>query len=102
LGYNYPDNRLLGVLLFTAFTTALSLPHAVLKKLSSSILPASSLHGAVNALWSTTLLMSDLPREIGGLGPVAYLTWTAVSTAMYAGVRYIGAARKQPSLTPSS
>ncbi|MDW8359066.1 MAG: CPBP family intramembrane glutamic endopeptidase [Candidatus Caldarchaeum sp.] len=54
LGYNYPDNRLLGVLLFTAFTTALSLPHAVLKNLSSSVLPASSLHGAVNALWATT------------------------------------------------
>ncbi len=50
LGYNYPENRLVGAFLFTLFTAAASIPHSYVGKISSSILPAASLHGAVNAL----------------------------------------------------
>ncbi|MEM2972692.1 MAG: CPBP family intramembrane glutamic endopeptidase [Candidatus Caldarchaeum sp.] len=88
LGYNYPDNRLAGVVLFPLFTASLSIPHAAVKKLSSSILPAASLHGAVNALWSTSILVTDLPIELAGLGPLAALSWGVVSLAVYAVMRF--------------
>ncbi|MCS7133928.1 MAG: CPBP family intramembrane metalloprotease, partial [Candidatus Caldarchaeum sp.] len=83
-GYNYPENRLMGVFLFTAFTTSVSIPHAMVKKLSSSVLPAASLHGAINAVWATSLLITSLPRELAGLGPIAFSTWAIVSVAFYA------------------
>ncbi|MCS7145785.1 MAG: CPBP family intramembrane glutamic endopeptidase [Nitrososphaerota archaeon] len=83
LGHNYPENRLLGVALFTAFTVALSLPHAAVTRLSSSVLPAASLHGAINAIWALTILTSTLPRELGGLGPLGIASWAIVSIANY-------------------
>ena len=51
LGYNYPINRYLGVALFTLYTTALSYSHLLITTAASSIIPASSLHGAINAIW---------------------------------------------------
>ncbi len=83
LGYNYPDNRLLGVLLFIVLTVTFSIPHALIKRLASSILPTASLHGAINAAWGLTLLITELPRELAGLGPIAMLVWAIVSITLY-------------------
>lgn len=83
LGHNYPENRLLGAALFIAFTTSLSLPHADITHHSSSIMPAASLHGAINAVWGLTVLATDLPRELGGLGPIGIASWTITSTATH-------------------
>lgn len=98
LGYNYPENRLLGVPLFTALTITMSVPHAVFKRLSSSVLPAASLHGAINAVWGITLLTTSLPREAGGFGPLALLSWTIISAALYFATR----AHQEKHLQPSS
>ncbi len=87
LGYNYPENPVLGSLLFIAFTASLSLPHAVVRRLSSSVIPVASLHGAVNAAWGLTILVSQLPRELGGLGPIGIATWTLISLILYLGLR---------------
>lgn len=75
LGYNYPEGRLTVVLAFTLFTVALGLPHALVRKLSKSVLPVCSLHGGVNALWAVTIITTTLPREFGGLGLVAIVAW---------------------------
>ncbi len=83
LGYNYPENPVLGVLLFTAFTVALSFPHAVVRHVSSSVIPAASLHGAVNAVWGLTIITTRLPRELGGLGPIGIAVWTIISLIFY-------------------
>ncbi|MEM2470021.1 MAG: CPBP family intramembrane glutamic endopeptidase [Nitrososphaerota archaeon] len=82
LGFNYPENRFVGTLLFTLFTISASIPHSVIRKVSSSILPAASLHGAINALWGLTILITVLPREIAGLGPIAIFSWTTTSLIM--------------------
>lgn len=83
LGYNYPENRLLGIPLFTLFTISASIPHSIITKSSSSILPAASLHGAINAIWGLTILTTTLPRELAGLGPIAFISWTATSLIMF-------------------
>ncbi|MEM1775927.1 MAG: CPBP family intramembrane glutamic endopeptidase [Nitrososphaerota archaeon] len=83
LGYNYPENRVLGVFLFTLFTISCTTPYILVRKMSSSIIPTASLHGSMNALWGITLLITNVPREIGGLGIIAITTWTIFSIAMY-------------------
>lgn len=72
LGHNYPVLRWAGVPLFAIFCvllTALMLP---LVERSGSVLPAVSLHGAVNALWSFTVLVTQVEgaagEALGGLG----------------------------------
>jgi hypothetical protein len=83
LGHNYPDNRFAGVFLFVVFTISAALPHAFVRNISSSVLPAASLHGSINAVWGLTILTTELPREVAGLGPIAYASWTATSLAIY-------------------
>ncbi|MEM4184944.1 MAG: CPBP family intramembrane glutamic endopeptidase [Nitrososphaerota archaeon] len=79
LGHNYPENRLLGAALFIAFTASLSLPHADVRRRSSSVLPAASLHGTINAVWGLTILVTTLQRELGGLGPAGIAAWAVTS-----------------------
>lgn len=83
LGHNYPDNRLAGVFLFTIYTITATLPHLFVRQVSSSVLPAASLHGSINAVWGLTILTTDLPREVAGLGPIGYVAWTAISLILY-------------------
>ncbi|MEN2974318.1 MAG: CPBP family intramembrane glutamic endopeptidase [Candidatus Caldarchaeales archaeon] len=83
LGYNYPDNRVLGILIFTLFTISCTAPYIIFRKISSSILPAASMHGSMNAIWGLTLLVTSIPRELGGLGAIAILSWTITSIMMY-------------------
>ncbi|MCS7112017.1 MAG: CPBP family intramembrane glutamic endopeptidase [Ignisphaera sp.] len=88
LGYNYSINRVLGVALFTLCTIALSYPHLIVTTVTGSVLPASSLHGAVNALWGLTIIASDLPMELKevwlGLGLLGIAAWTTTSVILYA------------------
>ena len=88
LGYNYYYNRWLGVPLFTAFTTALTYPLLLFAKASNSVLPAASLHGAVNALWPLTLAASYLSPEARelylGIGALGIVTWALTSLTLYA------------------
>jgi len=83
LGHNYPDNRLAGVFLFIVFTISATLPHIFVRSVSSSVLPAASLHGSINSVWGLTILTTDLPREVAGLGPFAYASWILISLAIY-------------------
>ncbi|MEM0481998.1 MAG: CPBP family intramembrane glutamic endopeptidase [Nitrososphaerota archaeon] len=92
LGQNYPENRPLGVVLFAAFTTILSYPFAALRRFSSSVIPAASLHGAINAIWGLTILTTRAPRELGGLGLLGIATWLIISSMTY----YVSGLRKTP------
>jgi len=88
LGYNYTYNRLLGVVLFTVLTTTLTYPHLLLTSRAKSVLPASSLHGGLNALWPLTLVATKLPvdqRELLlGLGALGIIAWSITSTIIVA------------------
>ena len=87
LGHNYVINRYLGVLLFTLLTTALTYPYLAITRAAGSVLPASSLHGSVNALWGLTIVASNLPAEqkeiFLGLGLFGIVTWVVVSVIIY-------------------
>ncbi len=83
LGHNYPDNRIAGVFLFVVFTVSSTLPHIFVRLISSSVLPAASLHGSINAVWGLTIITTELPREVAGLGPLAFASWILVSIALY-------------------
>ncbi len=83
LGYNYPENRQVGALVFTALTVSMSLPHWISRAASSSILPASSLHGSVNAVWGITVAAGKIPRELGGLGAAGVASWAIISIILY-------------------
>jgi hypothetical protein len=93
LGYNYTYNRLLGVLLFTLLAIALTYPHLVFTSRTKSVIPASSLHGAVNAIWPLTLLATRLPVEqreiLLGLGVLGIVAWTITSTIIIATFKYL-------------
>jgi hypothetical protein len=83
LGFNYTYNRALGALLFMLLCIAFTYPHLIVVSLSNSVLPAASLHGAINALWGLTLYASSVPRERGeivlGLGFLGTATWSVLS-----------------------
>ncbi len=87
LGYNYSVNRVLGVLLFTLYAIVVSYPHLLITSAADSVIPASSLHGAVNALWGLTIVASNLSIELRevllGLGVLGIATWIIVSIALY-------------------
>jgi hypothetical protein len=93
LGFNYVYNRLLGVLLFTLLAIILTYPHLMFTSKARSVLPAGSLHGAVNAIWSLTLLATRLPREqreiLLGLGVFGIVAWTITSIIIAAASRYL-------------
>ena len=86
LGYNYPYSRALGVPVFTALTVALTYPHLVVASRARSVLPACSLHGAINALWPLASLTTRLPAEqrelLLGQGLLGILAWSTTSVAL--------------------
>jgi len=92
LGFNYPDNRPLGTLIFVALTASMSLPHWISRASSTSILPAASLHGCINAAWGITVVTGTVPRELGGLGVLAIASWAVTSAALYLVFRWRGRA----------
>lgn len=101
LGHNYYINRFLGgFVLFPLFTTAITYPYLELVRRSKSVLPAASLHGALNALWGITIVASTLPPEASeiylGLGVLGIVSWTILSVALYLALRF----RQRYLLTP--
>lgn len=93
LGYNYQVNRLLGAALFTLLAITITYPHLLLVTASSSVIPASSLHGAFNALWSLTIVASNLLPEqrevLLGLGVLGIATWIIVAMVLHFTVRRV-------------
>lgn len=87
LGYNYAYNRVYGVFLFTALTIAFTYPLLLFSSKVKSILPACSLHGAINALWPATILTTKLPYDqrelLLGLGFLGIITWMVISILVY-------------------
>uniref|UniRef100_A0A7C5XGS2 CPBP family intramembrane metalloprotease n=1 Tax=Ignisphaera aggregans TaxID=334771 RepID=A0A7C5XGS2_9CREN len=87
LGYNYTVNRYIGVMLFTLYAMALTYPHLLVSKETGSVMPAASLHGAVNALWGLTIVASNLSIELRevllGLGLLGIVSWIITSIVLY-------------------
>lgn len=76
LGHNYQVHRVEGPLVFTALTILMTAPMMLLRRDSGSVLPAASFHGAVNAWWGLTVLLSPSLGELqGGLGAVGLAAW---------------------------
>lgn len=68
LGYNYPDQRILGVFMFIGICISLSVLLNQMKKKYDSIAVPAILHGAFNAGASFTMLLTTSNHSI--LGPV--------------------------------
>ncbi|MEM3715791.1 MAG: CPBP family glutamic-type intramembrane protease [Candidatus Bathyarchaeia archaeon] len=88
LGYNYRVNRFAGVILFTALTVLFTYPQILVTSMArGSVLPASSLHGAINSIWGLTLLASRAPDEtreiLLGLGFTGIAAWTILDAALH-------------------
>ncbi|MEM1645515.1 MAG: CPBP family glutamic-type intramembrane protease [Ignisphaera sp.] len=88
LGHNYLINREVGgLLLFPLLTLTTTYAYLYSVKKSNSIIPAASLHGTFNALWSLTLEVTSIPqneKEVYlGLGILGIITWTVVSLIVY-------------------
>jgi hypothetical protein len=83
LGHNYPSIRAAGIPLFTILCIVFTAPMLRLTAISSSILPAVSLHGAINAIWGITLFVAfpgemvpnSLDEIYGGLGLIGIFSW---------------------------
>ena len=90
LGHNYPALRWAGVPLFAIFCVLLTTIMLPLVERSSSVLPAVSLHGAVNALWGFTALVTRVEgaagEALGGLGALGLAslaaTWLLLRAAL--------------------
>jgi membrane protease YdiL (CAAX protease family) len=88
LGHNYPVLRWAGVPLFTLFCILLNALMLPLVARARSVLPAASLHGAVNALWGFTVL-ATVPEGaegevLGGLGALGLASLAVTCLAAYA------------------
>ena len=87
LGHNYPVLRWAGVPLFTLFCILLNALMLPLVARARSVLPAASLHGAVNALWGFTVL-ATVPEGaegevLGGLGALGLASLAVTCLAAY-------------------
>ncbi|MEM3793252.1 MAG: CPBP family intramembrane glutamic endopeptidase, partial [Candidatus Bathyarchaeia archaeon] len=94
LGYNYQINRLAGIVFFTVLTILFTYPQLLLTYWAGeNVLPASSIHGAINALWGLTVIATRLPKEFGeivlGLGITGIITWIIIDLTFYIVVRKV-------------
>jgi len=85
-GHNYPDDRLLGVGLFTVFCLLVSPIMTLVRDRGKSVWAAGIFHGTFNALGGLTLLlvgMAPFPwNGIVGIGGFAALAISLVVTAL--------------------
>ncbi|MBO3798859.1 MAG: CPBP family intramembrane metalloprotease [Candidatus Brockarchaeota archaeon] len=93
LGHNYQVNRVAGIVLFTAFTILFTYPQLLLTDgAGKSVLPASSFHGAINAVWGLTVFATRLPRELGeivlGLGFTGIASWMVLDVVLHLTVKW--------------
>lgn len=95
LGHNYPTRRLEGALIFPLFTVMLSFPLFLLREFSGSVLPAASMHGALNAWWGLAVVAAPALGELdGAVGLLGILSW-----ALYAPV-FVYLERRQKNRGP--
>jgi len=82
LGHNYPVLRARGIPLFVLFCTVLSATMLKLTRETGSVLPATSIHGCLNAIWGITVYSGKLKgaeNEIyGGMGLLGILSLAAI------------------------
>ncbi|MEM3757288.1 MAG: CPBP family intramembrane glutamic endopeptidase [Candidatus Bathyarchaeia archaeon] len=88
LGYNYQVNRLIGMFLFTILAILFTYPQILItSRAEGSVLPASSLHGAINSIWGLTLVasraLSETREILLGLGFMGIAAWTILDAALY-------------------
>ncbi len=87
LGHDYPELRLLGVPLFTVLCLLYSVPMLELTERAASVLPAVSLHGAINSLGGlftlTVGLRGYLGELVGGLGITGMVAWGLVALIIH-------------------
>ena len=79
-GYNYPTNRPLGILLFTAICIIWTYILSILKILGGSIIPAAVMHGMLNALHALMLFTIPVQRTLGM--PVGLLSIISSATLL--------------------
>lgn len=87
LGHNYQVNRVAGIVLFTVLTILFTYPQLLMTdRAGKSVLPASSLHGTINAVWGLTVIATRLPKELGeivlGLGFTGIASWIVVDIVL--------------------
>ena len=79
-GYNYPTNRLLGILLYTVICIIWTYILSILKILGGSIIPAAVMHGMLNAM--VVLMLSTIPvQRVLGM-PVGLLSMVSSITVL--------------------
>ncbi|MEM3747479.1 MAG: hypothetical protein QXN67_08445 [Thermoproteota archaeon] len=79
-------------MLFTALTIFFTYPQLLLSdRVGKSVLPASSFHGAINAVWGLTVFATRLPRELGeivlGIGFTGIASWMVVDVILHLTVK---------------
>ena len=79
-GYNYPTNRPLGILLFTAICIIWTYILSILKILGGSIIPAAVMHGMLNAVHALMLFTIPVQRVLGM--PVGLLSIISSTTIL--------------------
>ncbi len=79
-GYNYPENRLLGLLLYMVICIIWSWILAILRTKSLSIIHPSVMHGTINSLGGLMLITVPVDRVIGI--PVGLLSIMASATIL--------------------
>ena len=95
-GYNYPTNRLLGILLYTVICIIWTYILSILKILGGSIIPAAVMHGMLNAM--VALMLSTIPvqRVLGmPVGPLSIVSSITVLTPMIILERVIRSPRSE-------
>ncbi len=90
-GYNYPEQRLLGLATYVALCVLWSVMMSILKLKSGSVVPSSVMHGTMNAL-AGLMLYTVLVNRLVGL-PVGALSIAASATVLLA---WLAAWRMRP------
>ena len=83
LGFNYPTLRATGIPLFLIYCILLTSLMLKLTARYSSILPAVSIHGALNAIWRATTLITELDEAYGGLGLIGIFSWLITAVIIF-------------------
>lgn len=89
LNFNIPSgakyySKLTVTLAFTLTLIIMSISINLVVLEVNSILPALAIHGAVNAIWGLTILISKNRCEITGMGLLAALSWSIISIILIA------------------
>lgn len=84
-GYNFPDNRYLGLILMPIATTFLGIIISYLTKRSGTILTAAFFHGIFNAVASFVIILTTDYKDIyhGPFGITAIITYASVAGLLY-------------------